>query len=83
MNSPRNTGAFTGLAWVSFGIALGLMLIGIYTLNEPLMVKGYYTMGTFYLMSSSFVLQKVIRDNAEDQMRNVKKMTKSVKSEDE
>lgn len=81
MNNQRNTGAFTGLAWVSFGMALGLMLIGIYTLNEPLMVKGYYVMGTFYLMSSSFVLQKVIRDNAEDQVKTVKKLTK--KQEDE
>lgn len=71
------------LARVSFGIALGMMLIGIYTLNEPLMVKGHYTMGTFYLMSSSFVLQKVIRDNTEDQIKNVKKLTKSVKTEEE
>lgn len=62
----RNTPAFTFLAWTAFCIAMGMMLIGIYTLKEPLSVKGYYLMGTFFLAMSSFVLQKVIRDNAED-----------------
>lgn len=62
----RNTQAFTFLAWASFALSLGMMLIGIYTLKETLSVKGYYLMGTFFLMMSSFVLQKVVRDNAED-----------------
>lgn len=62
----RNTQAFTFLAWASFALALGMMLIGIYTLEEPLSVKGYYLMGTFFLAMSSFVLQKVVRDNVED-----------------
>lgn len=65
----RNTQAFTFLAWASFALALGMMLIGIYTLKEPLSVKGYYLMGTFFLVMSSFVLQKVVRDNVEDDER--------------
>ncbi|WP_028400134.1 YiaA/YiaB family inner membrane protein [Ectobacillus panaciterrae] len=62
----RNTAAFTFLAWGSFICALSAMLVGIYTLNEPLSVKGYYLVGTLFLTMSSFVLQKTIRDNEED-----------------
>ena len=62
----RNTQAFTFLAWTSFVCALSGMLIGIYTLDETLSVKGYYLIGTLFLTMSSFVLQKTIRDNEED-----------------
>ena len=34
------------------------MLIGIYTLDETLSVKGYYLIGTLFLTMSCFVLQK-------------------------
>lgn len=62
----RNTPAFTLMAWVSFMFFVGLMLIGLYTLKEPLMVKGYYLMGSVGLISSSFTVAKVVRDNQED-----------------
>ena len=52
----RNTQAF--LAWTSFVCALSGMLIGIYTLDETLSVKGYYLIGTLFLTMSCFVLQK-------------------------
>lgn len=63
----RNTPAFTMMAWGSFLFFLGLMLIGLYTLKEPLMVKGYYLMGSVGLISSSFTISKVIHDNQEDE----------------
>jgi hypothetical protein len=62
----RNTGAFTFLAWSSFGFALLAMFIGIYTLEEALSVKGYYAVSALYLTMASFVLQKTIRDNQEE-----------------
>ncbi|EEK46820.1 YiaAB two helix domain protein [Bacillus cereus BDRD-ST26] len=65
----RNTQAFTFLAWTSFVCALSGMLIGIYTLDETLSVKGYYLIGTLFLTMSCFVLQKTIRDNEEDNER--------------
>ncbi|WP_086351100.1 YiaA/YiaB family inner membrane protein [Candidatus Enterococcus clewellii] len=65
----RNTPAFMFMSWGSFAIFVGLMLIGLYTLKEPLMVKGYYLMGSVGLISSSFTLAKVIRDNQEDEER--------------
>ncbi|MFK4566882.1 YiaA/YiaB family inner membrane protein [Enterococcus sp. UD-01] len=65
----RNTPAFVFLSWGSFAFFAALMLIGLYTLKEPLMVKGYYLMGSVGLISSSFTLSKVIRDNQEDEER--------------
>jgi len=65
----RNTPAFVFLSWGSFAFFILLMGIGLYTLKEPLMVKGYYLMGSIGLISSSFTLSKVIRDNQEDEER--------------
>ena len=63
----RNTTSFNMMAWGSFAFFVILMLIGLYTLKEPLMVKGYYLMGCVGLISSSFTVSKVVRDNQEDE----------------
>lgn len=63
----RNTPAFTMMAWGSFIFFSALILIGLWTLKEPLMVKGYYLMGSVGLISSSFTVSKVVRDNQEDE----------------
>lgn len=65
----RNTPAFVFLSWGSFAFFIVLMMIGLYTLKQPLMVKGYYLMGSVGLISSSFTLAKVVRDNQEDEER--------------
>lgn len=63
----KNTQAFTFLAWTSFVLAVFAMYIGIYNLEETLSVKGYYAVTSAFLIMSSFVLQKTIRDNQEDE----------------
>lgn len=63
----RNTGAFTFLAWAAFVTALLAMFIGIYNLEQPLSVKGYYAVTALFLTMSAFVLQKTVRDNREDE----------------
>ncbi len=65
----RNSPAFVFLSWGSFVFFVSLILIGLYFLKEPLMVKGYYLMGSVGIISSSFTLAKVIRDNQEDEER--------------
>jgi len=70
-NKKRNTPAFTFLAWASFVAAFAAMYIGIWTLEEPLSVKGYYAVTAMFLVMSSFVLQKTIRDNQEDSEQNM------------
>lgn len=71
----RNTAAFSFLSWASFACAFLAMFIGIYTLEEPLSVKGYYAVAAMYLTMSAFVLQKTIRDNQEDAEAGKKRNT--------
>ena len=52
----RNTTSFNMMAWGSFAFFVILMLVGLYTLKEPLLVKGYYLMGCVGLISSFFKL---------------------------
>lgn len=63
----RNSSSFYLMAWVSFGFFVSLMIIGLWTLEEPLMVKGYYLMAAVGLISSSFTVAKVVRDKQEDE----------------
>ena len=65
----RNTPAYQMMAWGAFAFFVVLLLIGLYTLKEPLMVKGYYLMAAVGLISSSFTVAKVVRDNQEDEER--------------
>lgn len=71
----RNTAAFTFMAWAAFICAFTGMFIGIYTLDEVLSVKGYYAITALFLTMSSFVLQKVVRDNMEDEHDGKKRNT--------
>ena len=41
----RNMTSFNMMAWGSFAFFVILMLVGLYTLKHPLMVKGDYLMG--------------------------------------
>ena len=74
----RNTTSFNMMAWGSFAFFVILMLVGLYTLKEPLMVKGYYLMGCVGLISSSFTVSKVVRDNQEDE-ENYNKLSNNKK----
>jgi uncharacterized membrane protein YiaA len=62
----RNTPAYTFMAWASFAIAMGFEFVGIYNLEQPLSVQGYYAVSAILIIITSFLLQKVIRDNDED-----------------
>ena len=68
-NKPRttkNTSAFFAQAAISFGVALlGLAFAALYMPGDPWM-RAFIAMTTLFLVSSSFTLAKVIRDNQED-----------------
>ncbi|WP_240702923.1 YiaA/YiaB family inner membrane protein [Cohnella luojiensis] len=66
----RNTSAFTFLSWVGFILAVAFEFIGLTTLEEPFYVVGYYAIAAAFLIVTSLVLQKTIRDNEEDKMSN-------------
>lgn len=62
----RNTPTYTFMAWSSFVLACGFEFGGIYTLKQPLSVQGFYAAVGILIIITSFVLQKVVRDNDED-----------------
>lgn len=65
--TTKNTSAFYAQAAISFGVALlGLVLAVLYMPGDPWM-RAFLGMSTLFLVSSSFTLAKVIRDNQEDQ----------------
>ena len=52
-------------AYVSFAVALVMMLAGVWFLPVDASMKAYFTMGTFFLTGSCFTLSKTLRDNHE------------------
>lgn len=64
----RNTPTFTFMSWAGFALAVLAQYAGIFNLEEPLAVKGYYAIGGAFLIVSCLVLQKTIRDNEEDRL---------------
>jgi uncharacterized membrane protein YiaA len=62
----RNTPTYTFMAWTAFVLACGFEFGGIYTLKQPLSVQGFYAAVGILNIITSFVLQKVVRDNDED-----------------
>jgi uncharacterized membrane protein YiaA len=66
----RNTSAFTFLAWIGFVLALLFEFVGLSTLEEPFYVVGYYAIAAAFLIVTSLVLQKTVRDNEEDKINN-------------
>lgn len=62
----KNTAAFFAQAALSFGVALFAMLAAIYFMDADPWIKAFLGLGTLFLVTSSFTLAKVIRDNHED-----------------
>lgn len=61
----QNTAAFYGQAVASFGVAIGAVAVGIYSLDADAWVRGFLAIGVLYLVTSAFTLAKVIRDRQE------------------
>jgi uncharacterized membrane protein YiaA len=70
LHRKRNTSAFTFLSWIGFVLAILFEFIGLTTLQEPFYVVGYYAIAAAFLIVTSLVLQKTIRDNEEDKITN-------------
>jgi uncharacterized membrane protein YiaA len=58
------------------------MFIGLYNMDAPLVEKGYYAVCACFLIMSSFVLQKTIRDNVEDDAYEKEHMPKKFEKEE-
>ena len=70
MNS--STSAWSFFVKLSFGIAVGATLMGIYALPGELLVKGYFLLSSLFLVfSTTITMSKTMRDKHEaDRLHN-------------
>lgn len=61
----RDTPAWNLYVWVAFLVSAFLMLLGIWYMPVDLWIKGYFVMGYFFSVGSTFTLAKTMRDNYE------------------
>lgn len=52
-------------AYSSFGISLGMMVLGVLAIPGEVWMKGFFLLGTFFLVGSCFTLSKALRDQHE------------------
>lgn len=52
-------------AYSSFGISLGMMVLGVLAIPGEAWMKGFFLLGTFFLVGSCFTLSKALRDQHE------------------
>jgi hypothetical protein len=60
-----NTGAWLTFTFASFGLSVGMMVLGIWALPADLWIKGYLTMATVSMLGATFTLAKTVRDEHE------------------
>jgi hypothetical protein len=62
---PQQTAAFYAQAIASFGISLTAMAIALVYVPAPSWVRAFLTLGLLYVVTSTVVLCKVVRDRQE------------------
>lgn len=62
---PSDSPAWSSFIWLSFAIAISLMIVGIYYLPVDWWIRGYLYMGTLFLTASTLTLSKALRDKHE------------------
>jgi len=64
---PAHSGAWVVQTWLSFALAFGATLIGVWCLPVDYWVKAFMAMGIVFLVGSTFSLSKTLRDAHEAQ----------------
>ncbi|WP_329138114.1 YiaA/YiaB family inner membrane protein [Streptomyces sp. NBC_01476] len=63
--AQQTTAAYAAQAAISFGVALGAMVIGVAYLPVGGWVRAFLGVGLLYVVTAAFTLSKVIRDRQE------------------
>lgn len=63
--TSKQTAAFAFQAAVSFAVASGSVLAGVLYLPVDPWMRAFLGLGVLYVITSTFTLAKVVRDNAE------------------
>ncbi|WNI18698.1 YiaA/YiaB family inner membrane protein [Actinacidiphila sp. ITFR-21] len=61
----QTTAAYAAQAAISFGLALGAMVVGVAYLPVEGWVRAFLGVGLLYVVTAAFTLAKVVRDRQE------------------
>lgn len=64
-NSIQTTSAWKAFTMINFGVAALMMAGGIWFMQASFTAKGFYAMAALMLVSSTVMLTKTVRDEAE------------------
>lgn len=64
-SQSKPSAAFYIQSVVSFAVALSALILGVAYLQVDVWVRGFLSVGILYLVTSTFTLAKVIRDQQE------------------
>jgi len=67
MENIKTSNAYYLMAWVSSGIAISLLIIGLYNAELLLSEKGFYAMSYVLSLFAAITVQKNIRDNTQNE----------------
>jgi hypothetical protein len=71
MSEQKDTNAWILQVWISFALAMGSTVLGVYYLPVDGWIRGFMGMSVLFTVASTFTLAKTIRDNHESQrLRN-------------
>ncbi len=60
-----HTPAWKSFTFISFGIAAGMLAIGIFFMPADIWIKGYMAMAAVFTIGATFTLAKTLRDEHE------------------
>ncbi|MEM7750769.1 MAG: YiaA/YiaB family inner membrane protein [Pseudomonadota bacterium] len=61
----KHSSAWVNFTFFNFAVSVGMMSVGIFFLPLDLATKGFLTMATLMIISSSITVTKTMRDNQE------------------
>jgi hypothetical protein len=61
-SSAPHSGAWIAQSWISFAVAIAAMAIGIWHLPVDAWIRGFFGLGTLFVVGSTFSLSKTLRD---------------------
>ncbi|MEW1860679.1 YiaA/YiaB family inner membrane protein [Streptomyces sp. NBC_00669] len=62
----QTTAAYAAQAAISFGLALGAMVVGVAYLPVDAWVRAFLAVGLLYVVTATFTLSKVVRDRQQE-----------------
>ena len=64
----RDTQAWVMQTWISFAVAFALCTVAVWNLPSDTLNRAFVAVGMFFVLSSTFTLSKMMRDNQDERV---------------